>query len=163
MKHLWMQTMSVFREIGLVETELKIIGNKFWFLLGMIKNLIKVSEIERKRILDDLSSKVMMKIQQLQNPRDCMDTQLLICKINTEISCGFGCETHSLIGCIMRTLRSQRTLIYISKGWKYAKHGREYAFVPLNNCSTRSSTESYDTAEDTGNATIIKTDSNAFQ
>ncbi|XP_039251021.2 alpha-(1,6)-fucosyltransferase-like [Styela clava] len=129
----------------------------------MIKNLMEASEIERKRILDDLSSKVMMKIQQLQNPRDCMNTRLLICKINTKKDCGFGCETHSLISCIMRALRSQRTLIYISKGWKYAKHGREYAFVPLNNCSTRSSTESYDTAEDTENATIIKTDSNAYK
>ncbi|XP_039271948.2 alpha-(1,6)-fucosyltransferase-like isoform X2 [Styela clava] len=137
-KHFWMKTMSVFRNIGLKEDDRETLGNKFWFLLEKIKELIKASEIKRKKILDDLSIKVTTKIHKLQNPRDCMDTRLLICKLNTKLNCGFGCETHSLISCMMEALRSQRTLIYITEGWRYAKQGREYTFSPLNNCSTYS-------------------------
>ncbi|XP_039271947.2 alpha-(1,6)-fucosyltransferase-like isoform X1 [Styela clava] len=163
-KHFWMKTMSVFRNIGLKEDDRETLGNKFWFLLEKIKELIKASEIKRKKILDDLSIKVTTKIHKLQNPRDCMDTRLLICKLNTKLNCGFGCETHSLISCMMEALRSQRTLIYITEGWRYAKQGREYTFSPLNNCSTYSfSINPYITLEGNENATIIKKYSSEYK
>jgi hypothetical protein len=53
----------------------------------------------------------------------CADAQYLHCSIGK--SCGFGCQAHHLVFCMVMAYGSNRTLVVGTAGWTYARNGWE--------------------------------------
>lgn len=78
----------------------------------------------------ELGSLVQRRLQYLQNPKSCNDTRKLLCK--TSKQCGFGCQLHHLTFCLIVAYSTERTMILLSKNWKYAPKGWETSFLPMS-------------------------------
>ncbi|KAF5294269.1 hypothetical protein FQR65_LT10855 [Abscondita terminalis] len=88
--------------------------------------------------IKNLSDIVQKRLRYLQNPVDCKNSKKLVCHIN--YSCGFGCQIHHLVSCMIVAYGTQRTLILKSNNWRYHNAGWEEIFLPLSH----SCTEIYD-------------------
>lgn len=50
--------------------------------------------------------------------------------------CGYGCQIHHVVYCLIVAYGSKRTLILKSRGWRYNKAGWEDVFHPLSDTCT---------------------------
>lgn len=50
--------------------------------------------------------------------------------------CGYGCQLHHAVYCLIVAYGTQRTLILQSKGWKYNRKGWEQVFKPVSETCT---------------------------
>ncbi|KAK3855023.1 hypothetical protein Pcinc_038548 [Petrolisthes cinctipes] len=82
----------------------------------------------------DLSSVVQKRLHTLQNPHDCEKARKLVCNLNK--GCGYGCQIHHVVYCLIVAYGSKRTLILKSRGWRYNKAGWEDVFQPLSDTCT---------------------------
>ncbi|BES93248.1 Alpha-(1,6)-fucosyltransferase [Nesidiocoris tenuis] len=82
-----------------------------------------------------LSDLVQRRLTYLQNPSDCENAKKLVCKLNK--GCGFGCQLHHAVYCLMVAYGTQRTMILQSKGWRYNKAGWEMVFRPVSQTCTQ--------------------------
>ncbi len=64
----------------------------------------------RKIQAEDLSRTVQERLVALQNPKNCDSVRKLICNLN--IQCGYGCQTHHAIYCLIVAFQSNRTLMF---------------------------------------------------
>jgi hypothetical protein len=64
----------------------------------------------RRKELKDLSDLVSNRLVALQNPVDCSSAKKLVCNLNIE--CGYGCQTHHAVYCLIVAYQSNRTLIF---------------------------------------------------
>ena len=64
----------------------------------------------RKNELKDLSNTVQSRLEVLQNPVSCDSAKKLVCNLN--IRCGYGCQTHHAVYCLIVAYQSNRTLIF---------------------------------------------------
>jgi glycoprotein 6-alpha-L-fucosyltransferase len=64
----------------------------------------------RKIQAEDLSRTVQKRLMALQNPTNCESARKLICNLN--IHCGYGCQTHLAIYCLIVAYQSNRTLMF---------------------------------------------------
>lgn len=105
----------------------------------ILQEIEKLSEVDgyntwRSREANDLSDLVQRRLRFLQNPKNCRNARKLVC--NLKKACGFGCQLHHIVYCLMTAYSSQRTMILISQGWEYNEIGWESVFQPLsNNCN----------------------------
>ncbi|XP_054159027.1 alpha-(1,6)-fucosyltransferase-like [Oppia nitens] len=100
----------------------------------------KRDNIWRKSEFKRLNDLVKNKINELQNPvKDkCGSTKKLICQLNK--GCGFGCQIHHLVYCMIVAMATKRTLIMNSQNWRYAQSkskgssnkGWDSVFLPLS-------------------------------
>ncbi|XP_077866005.1 alpha-(1,6)-fucosyltransferase-like [Saccoglossus kowalevskii] len=97
------------------------------YLLGVSGGIDMWRENEAK----ELEQTVQKRLKYLQNPKDCSKAKKLVCNLNK--GCGYGCQLHHVVYCLIMAYGSERTLILESKGWRYAKDGWEKFFQPLSN------------------------------
>lgn len=50
--------------------------------------------------------------------------------------CGYGCQLHHAVYCMMVAYGTKRTLILKSKGWRYHKAGWDEVFKPISDSCT---------------------------
>lgn len=112
-----------------------------------------LSDMERLRQLDgyeawrhkeakDLSDLVQRRIHHLQNPANCSKARKLVCQL-TNI-CGYGCQLHHAIYCLIVAYAMERTLILKSRGWSYHEEGWEEVFQPISDsCSELDGADAY--------------------
>ncbi|KAL0878702.1 hypothetical protein ABMA27_003757 [Loxostege sticticalis] len=82
----------------------------------------------------NVSDLVQRRLHHLQNPSDCRDARKLICNLNK--GCGFGCQLHHIVYCLIFAYATERTLILNSKGWRYNNKGWDYVFHPISDSCT---------------------------
>ncbi|XP_055333126.1 alpha-(1,6)-fucosyltransferase-like [Paramacrobiotus metropolitanus] len=68
-----------------------------------------------------------------QHPANCASRKQLLCDINQK--CGFGCQMHHVVGCLIAAIALNRTLILYSSPWNYSKKGWGAYFEPVTNCT----------------------------
>lgn len=115
--------------------------------LGKFKNdvdllsSVTMSELEELRDLDgmgdyrsklhkELSNEVQKRFYKLQNPKDCKKARRLVCTLNK--GCGYGCQIHHVIYCMIIAYSSNRTMVMNSVGWRYSRKGWEGTFLPVS-------------------------------
>ncbi|XP_013136337.1 PREDICTED: alpha-(1,6)-fucosyltransferase [Papilio polytes] len=82
----------------------------------------------------NVSDLVQRRLKYLQNPADCKDARKVICNLNK--GCGFGCQLHHIVYCLIFAYATERTLILNSKGWRYNSKGWDYVFHPISDSCT---------------------------
>lgn len=83
-----------------------------------------------------LKTKIQGEIERLQNPSSCLSRKKLICKMKN--NCGFGCQMHHLMYCLVTSYFTKRVLLIDSKDWSYNKNGLDTYFKPISNCTLNS-------------------------
>ncbi len=86
----------------------------------------------RQSKLSALSNEIQMKLENLQHPKNCKQIKTLYCKM--ESICGFGCQIHHIMYCILIAFLSNRTLMLNSTEWSYNKKGLDEYFKPISSC-----------------------------
>ncbi|XP_049841519.1 alpha-(1,6)-fucosyltransferase-like isoform X3 [Schistocerca gregaria] len=101
-----------------------------------IDELARVDGYEawREREAAELSDLVQRRLHSLQNPQDCNTARKLVCALNK--GCGYGCQLHHVVYCLLVAYGTQRTMILKSKGWRYHKGGWEEVFLPVSETCT---------------------------
>lgn len=123
------------------------------FYRSLIKDTNTLAEVDgyatwREREANSLSDLLQRRLKSLQNPPDCANARKLVCKLNKVNNvhwlfyyfftifffqgCGYGCQLHHAVYCLIVAYGTQRTLILKSKGWKYNKGGWEDIFKPVS-------------------------------
>ena len=97
--------------------------------LEKLRDLDGMSDFRRK-MERELSREVQSRFRKLQNPKDCKKSRRLVCTLNK--ACGFGCQIHHVIYCLIMAYRSNRTMVMNSRGWRYSKKGWEGTFLPVS-------------------------------
>ncbi|KAK4882686.1 hypothetical protein RN001_006005 [Aquatica leii] len=97
----------------------------FEYKRSLANNIEKLTEVDgfnvwRNNEITDLSNIVQTRLHYLQNPLDCENARKLVCTISYR--CGFGCQMHHLISCMILAYGMQRTLILESTGWQYHRN-----------------------------------------
>ncbi|CAH0400253.1 unnamed protein product [Chilo suppressalis] len=82
----------------------------------------------------NVSDLIQRRLRHLQNPPDCREARKLICNLNK--GCGFGCQLHHIVYCLIFAYATERTLILNSKGWRYNNKGWDYVFYPISDSCT---------------------------
>ncbi|CAB3227827.1 unnamed protein product [Arctia plantaginis] len=101
-------------------------------LLSDQQRLQEVDGYHEWRIAEaaNVSDLIQRRLKHLQNPPDCKEARKVICNLNK--GCGFGCQLHHIVYCLIFAYASERTLILNSKGWRYNNKGWEYVFHPIS-------------------------------
>ncbi|XP_014253946.1 alpha-(1,6)-fucosyltransferase [Cimex lectularius] len=102
---------------------------------SLLKDVSRLGELDgfagwRLKEAFELSDLVQRRISYLQNPTDCDSAKKLICKLNK--GCGYGCQLHHAVYCLLVAFGTERTLILQSRGWRYNKNGWEQVFQPVS-------------------------------
>ena len=84
----------------------------------------------RRKMHEELSTEVQNRFHKLQNPKDCKKARRLVCTLNK--GCGYGCQMHHVIYCMIIAFSSNRTMVMNSRGWRYSKKGWEGTFLPVS-------------------------------
>ena len=71
----------------------------------------------RQKQLNLLGEKVTRVIEKLQNPTSCSAAKKLVCQLNK--GCGFGCQIHHVVYCLVVGLAENRTVILNARNWRY--------------------------------------------
>uniref|UniRef100_T1HHA0 GT23 domain-containing protein n=1 Tax=Rhodnius prolixus TaxID=13249 RepID=T1HHA0_RHOPR len=106
---------------------------------ALLNDVFQLAEVDgysawRLKEAVELSDLVQRRITHLQNPPDCNEAKKLVCKLNK--GCGYGCQLHHAVYCLIVAYGTQRTLILQSKGWKYNRKGWEQVFKPVSETCT---------------------------
>ena len=118
-------------------------SNKLDKFRDNIENLsiLTINELEQLKDLDGmkeyrvqahqrLSNLVQRRLHRLQNPKDCKKARRLVCTLNK--GCGYGCQIHHVIYCLIVAYASNRTMVMNSVGWRYSRKGWEGTFLPVS-------------------------------
>ncbi|XP_046372255.1 alpha-(1,6)-fucosyltransferase-like [Haliotis rufescens] len=96
----------------------------------------------RDRESMELGDIVQRRLHYLQNPKDCGSAKKIVCNLHK--GCGYGCQLHHVVYCLIVAYATERTLVLESKSWRYAPKGWETVFQPLSNtCNTRSGEQAH--------------------
>ncbi|XP_046384162.1 alpha-(1,6)-fucosyltransferase [Ischnura elegans] len=101
-------------------------------LLMSVNQLAEVDGYAAWREMEslELSYLVQRRLHYLQNPPDCAAARKLLCNLNK--GCGYGCQVHHVVYCLIVAYGTKRTLVLRSKGWRYHKAGWEEVFHPVS-------------------------------
>uniref|UniRef100_A0A646QIG9 Alpha-(1,6)-fucosyltransferase n=1 Tax=Hemiscolopendra marginata TaxID=943146 RepID=A0A646QIG9_9MYRI len=105
----------------------------------LLHNMRNLSDIDglaewRKAEHEKLSNLIQDRLHKLQNPEDCSKAKKVVCNLNK--GCGYGCQIHHAVYCLIIAYGTSRTLILKSKGWRYNKEGWETVFKPVSETCT---------------------------
>lgn len=105
-------------------------------IIHNLRNLSDMDGLREWRVKEEqsLSSLVQARLKYLQNPKNCNTAKKLTCNLNK--GCGYGCQIHHVVYCLIMAYGTQRTLILNSKGWRYNKEGWETVFKPISDTCT---------------------------
>nr|CAD2153047.1 unnamed protein product [Meloidogyne enterolobii] len=81
-----------------------------------------------------MGEKIQSALNRIQNPDNCSNSRILVCKL--EQNCGFGCVMHHVSYCLSIASGAGRTLIFEDEGskWAYNVQWNEI-FEQITNCS----------------------------
>ncbi|KAG8232909.1 hypothetical protein J437_LFUL011017 [Ladona fulva] len=102
---------------------------------ALLMNVNRLAEVDgygpwREMESLELSYLVQRRLHYLQNPPDCASAKKLLCNLNK--GCGYGCQVHHVVYCLIVAYGTRRTLVLRSKGWRYHKAGWEEVFHPVS-------------------------------
>lgn len=85
------------------------------------------------------SDLVQRRLLQLQNPANCSTAKKLVCAL--DIDCGFGCQYHHIMYCLVMAYANERTLILHPNSWRVRIKSKvwEDIFEPVSSCHLDSS------------------------
>ncbi|ODM92730.1 Alpha-(1,6)-fucosyltransferase [Orchesella cincta] len=137
MKELWYTVRGHASSIG--HTDFEQIQDIYRLLRSYLLKLRQEDGYEtyRERETQELSKIMQNRIRTLQNPPDCEKAKKVVCSINK--GCGFGCQIHHVVYCMVVAYATSRTLILESKGWRYNRQGWEKVFLPVSDTCTNPS------------------------
>ena len=103
-------------------------------VLGDINGLKEI----RHQKLTQLKQMLIQRLDNLQNPADCSKSRRLLCKLNK--GCGYGCQMHHAVYCLIVAYATKRTLLLDTNGWRYMpRNGWNGYYKPLSpSCSVTS-------------------------
>uniref|UniRef100_A0A914KN72 GT23 domain-containing protein n=1 Tax=Meloidogyne incognita TaxID=6306 RepID=A0A914KN72_MELIC len=90
--------------------------------------------------LEIMSEKIQSRLHSIQNPQNCMNARILLCRIEP-YKCGFGCIMHHISYCLSISSGTGRTLIIEDEGTKIWGSIKRYnvkwneLFRTITNCS----------------------------
>ncbi|XP_061164146.1 alpha-(1,6)-fucosyltransferase-like [Saccostrea echinata] len=118
----------------------KIIGNAHGYQRTLNSDFLNLRSVDgmeqwRKKESQKLTDLVQRRFHYLQNPKDCSKAKKVVCNLSK--GCGYGCQLHHVVYCMMVGYATGRTLILESQGWRYASAGWESVFQPLSNTCTK--------------------------
>eukprot|EP00047_Mylnosiga_fluctuans_P009598 m.12204 g.12204 ORF g.12204 m.12204 type:complete len:427 (+) comp2707_c0_seq1:41-1321(+) len=64
------------------------------------------------------------KITALQFPADCKTRKFIRCGLGAGSSCGFGCQFHHFVYCLIAGMATDRTVVLDIRDWRYASTSR---------------------------------------
>ena len=107
-------------------------------LVGVIDDISETDGFKswREREAHELTELVQKRLFVLQNPKNCFASRKLLCNLN--IDCGFGCQIHHVVYCLIVAYGTNRTLLLESKKWNYGEGAFEKMFMPLSETCTSS-------------------------
>lgn len=87
----------------------------------------------------EASDLVQRRFQYLQNPANCSFAKKLVCGLG--IDCGFGCQFHHIMYCLVMAYATERTLILDPNSWRVQTKSKlwEDIFKPISACHLESS------------------------
>ena len=85
----------------------------------------------RKRAVKSLEKLVQERIHRLQNPQKCNGTKKLVCNLDG-LRCGFGCQIHNIVFCLITSYGTERMLVLKSNQWSYYNTKYENFLQPLS-------------------------------
>uniref|UniRef100_A0A914WG70 GT23 domain-containing protein n=1 Tax=Plectus sambesii TaxID=2011161 RepID=A0A914WG70_9BILA len=103
----------------------------FQYLLARTQQLT-INDESRKQKLRNLTKMVETRLHNLQHPQECEGRKKLICKL--EKSCGFACQIHHVIYCLIVAYATNRTMLLDDKTWRYSDDGWTSVFQPVSSC-----------------------------
>lgn len=122
---------SQFAKLNHLETKISSLDREFSIISTLLNKHIEdeVKEIyksnSKKRALSIQTSKSLFEqIFKNQFPSSCEDKKFLICKLKE--GCGFGCQLHKLMSCMIVALETQRVLVINSLKWWYFSYKNDY-------------------------------------
>ncbi|XP_035707947.1 alpha-(1,6)-fucosyltransferase-like [Folsomia candida] len=126
------------RELHRLVDELRHIGrtagsamnNEITLIINSLLNRLDIYETYRTRETNLLSRKIQRRLELLQNPRNCTSARKLVCHVNK--TCGFACQIHHVVYCLITAYATGRTLILQSENWSYNPDGWETTFLPIS-------------------------------
>ncbi|GAB6022445.1 Fuct6p [Chamberlinius hualienensis] len=83
-----------------------------------------------KREIKELENIIERRIAALQNPADCDTAKKMVCHLIA--NCGYGCQLHNAVYCLIAAYSTKRTLILKSESFSYSHEGWESVFLPLS-------------------------------
>ncbi|XP_062585008.1 alpha-(1,6)-fucosyltransferase-like [Saccostrea cucullata] len=141
---MWHQLLTLKNEAegntNLVSHINKIIGNAHGYQRTLSSDFLNLRSVDgmeqwRKKESQKLTDLVQKRFHYLQNPKDCSKAKKIVCNLSK--GCGYGCQLHHVVYCMMVGYATGRTLILESQGWRYASAGWESVFQPLSNTCTK--------------------------
>ncbi|XP_014665116.1 PREDICTED: LOW QUALITY PROTEIN: alpha-(1,6)-fucosyltransferase-like, partial [Priapulus caudatus] len=84
----------------------------------------------REAELASLSDVIQKRLHASQNPPDCRSARKLRCDLDKR--CGFACQFHHVVYCLLVAYANQRTLVLDSSNWSYSKRGWESVLLPVS-------------------------------
>ena len=87
----------------------------------------------REKESKELTDLVQKRISFIQNPRSCSNAKKLLCRIDGD--CGFGCQFHRIVICLIISYATGRTLLLDTQNWSYSCDGKglfEDIFQPIS-------------------------------
>ena len=92
-------------------------------------------DVWRQKEHIELSDLVQNRIFSIQNPKSCAKSKKLLCTLD---DCGFGCQFHRIVLCLIISYATKRTLLLDTQNWSYSCDGEgsfDQTFHPISeNC-----------------------------
>lgn len=129
----------LMKESGRVEKMQQMLDDTASRKRSLLSDMQKLTELDgyqywRESEAANVSDLIQRRLYYLQNPADCKEARKLICNLNK--GCGFGCQLHHIVYCLIFAYATERTLILNSRGWRYNSKGWEYVFHPISDSCT---------------------------
>ena len=112
--------------------------NRQYAILSQLSDLSKYDGHNSWRIKEnkELTDSVQKRLYFIQNPQNCSNAKKLLCSIDAD--CGFGCQFHRIVICVIISYATGRTLLLDTQNWSYGCDGDdvfEEIFQPISkNC-----------------------------
>ncbi|CAG5127665.1 unnamed protein product [Candidula unifasciata] len=88
------------------------------------------ADVYRKQRLQELGDLIQRRLEYLQNPTDCETAKKLFCSLTK--SCGFACQMHHIVHCMISAYALGRTLVLKSDWSMYGAQSFETVFEPIS-------------------------------
>ena len=126
------ENLKTEKEITTILTDLR---NRHSAILSQLEDLSNYDGYNswREKESKELTDLVQKRISFIQNPRSCSNAKKLFCSIDGD--CGFGCQFHRIVICLIISYATGRTLLLDTQNWSYSCDGKgifEHIFQPIS-------------------------------
>ncbi|KAL6741347.1 hypothetical protein Aduo_014611 [Ancylostoma duodenale] len=116
--------------------------NKLVSLLATSSKL-ELSADKKRSSLRSISDIIQKELNSSQHADHCSDAKFLGCSLPD--TCGFGCQVHHLVYCLLVAFASSRMLVIRGETWCYHREGWVGAFHPPSTCQLLEKVNSLET------------------